>query len=57
MIDAGADQRAVYGGSRFSQSPSARFCTRRVHVVPQFVGGEPELGFEADVGGGILGTV
>ena len=30
---------------------------RRVHVVAQLVGGEPEFGFEADVGGGILGTV
>ena len=25
----------------------------RVHVVAQLVSGEPELGFEADVGGGI----
>ena len=25
----------------------------RVHVVAQLVGGEPELGFEADVGGGV----
>ena len=26
---------------------------RRIHVVAQLVGGEPELGFEADVGGGV----
>ena len=25
----------------------------RVHVVAQLVGGEPELGFKADVGGGV----
>jgi len=27
---------------------------RRVHVVAQLVGGEPELGLEAEVGGGIV---
>ncbi len=27
---------------------------RRVHVVAQLVGGEPELGLEAEVGGGVV---
>jgi len=30
---------------------------RRVHVVAELVGGEPELGFEAEVGGGVFGAV
>ena len=30
---------------------------RRVHVVAQLIGGEPELGFEADGGGGLSGGV
>ena len=30
---------------------------RRVHVVPQFIGGEPELGLEADGGGRLGGGV
>jgi hypothetical protein len=30
---------------------------RRVHVVPQLVGGEPELGLEAESGGGVLRVV
>ncbi len=29
---------------------------RRVHVVAELVGGEPELGFEAEVGGGVFGA-
>jgi hypothetical protein len=28
---------------------------RRVHVVPQLIGREPELGLEAEVGGGVFG--
>gem|GEM_PF-3122194 len=28
---------------------------RRVHVVAELVGGEPELGLEAKVGGGVFG--
>jgi hypothetical protein len=28
---------------------------RRVHVVAELVGGEPELGLEADGGGGVFG--
>ena len=35
-----------------SLSRSARL--RRVHVVAELVGGEPELGFEAEVGGGVF---
>ena len=29
------------------------FVFRRVHVVPQLVGGEPELGLEAERGAGV----
>jgi hypothetical protein len=29
---------------------------RRVHVVAELVGGEPELGLEAEVGGGVFGS-
>jgi len=28
----------------------------RIHVVPELVGGEPELGFKTEVGGGVLGA-
>ena len=30
---------------------------RRVHVVAQLVGRQPELGLEAEIGGGIFGAV
>ena len=30
---------------------------RRIHVVPQLVGGEPELRLEAEIGAGVLGGV
>ncbi len=35
-------------------SRSARL--RRVHVVPQLIGGEPQFGLEAKIGSGILGS-
>jgi hypothetical protein len=31
------------------------FVFRRVHVVAELVGGEPELGFETEMGGGVFG--
>ena len=40
------------GSLRLAISASLRF--RRVHVVAQLVGGEPELGLEAEVGGGVF---
>ncbi len=39
------------GSLRLAISASLRF--RRVHVVAQLVGGEPELGLEAEMGGGV----
>jgi hypothetical protein len=30
---------------------------RRVHVVAELVGSEPELGLEPEVGGGVFGAV
>jgi hypothetical protein len=30
------------------------FVLRRVHVVAQLVGGQPERGLEAEVGGGVV---
>ncbi len=52
VFDSQAPARPA-GSLRLAISASLRF--RRVHVVAQLIGSEPELGFEAKVGSGVGG--